>query len=109
VHDPVFAQAQPGGGELLAHRDFVAHRRSNKVAAHISRIEVPRTPGLDAWRMNRDGSKAADGVAAIGGLLGRTAPTVGVMLSPSAAASPSAVTRQRTPAWLMIPASSGFS
>jgi hypothetical protein len=108
AHDPVFTQAQPGGGELLDQRDFVAHLRSTKVAPHIAPIEGSRTPGLDALRMNRDGSEAAGGAAAIGGLPGRTAPTVGKMLSPSAAASPSTVASQTTPVWPVIAAGSGL-
>ncbi len=108
AHDPVFAQAQPGGGDLLDQSDFVAHLRSKKVAPHIAPIEGRRTPGLGALRTNRDGSKAAGGAAAIGGLLARTAPTVGMMLSPRAAASPSTVTSQTMPVWPVIPAGSGL-
>ncbi len=108
AHDPVFAQAQPDGGELLDQRDFVAHVRSKKVAPHIAPIEGRGTPRLVALRMNRDGSKAAGGAVAIGGLLARSAPTVGRMLSPSAAASPSTVTSQTMPVWPVIPAGSGL-
>jgi hypothetical protein len=103
AHDLAFAREQSGAGGLLDQRAFVAHARHK----HVAQIEDHRTPVLGELTMNRDGSKAATDAAVIGGLLSRAAPTVGTMFGPSAATSPSTVTRQTTHVWPMILASSG--
>ena len=84
-------QVKPDDGGLFDHSGFVAHLRDKQRAPHIAQIGRPSAERLDALRANRDAPSVPEGAAA-----GCTVPSVGMIFSPAAAASPSTATRQMT-------------